>query len=96
MTKGALKEAPVTQISSLNSHCQLSFLQETKYNEVLEALCNKKVEWKWRGPANKRYVILFSCGSLIQRNISYLALPLNFTDILRKQTWSLSHLLYNS
>jgi len=31
------------------------FLLETKYNEVLEALCNKKVEWKWRGPANKRH-----------------------------------------
>ena len=30
-------------------------LQENKYQEVLGALRNDKVEWNWQGPANKRY-----------------------------------------
>jgi len=29
-------------------------LQENKYQEVLEALRDDKVEWNWQGPANKR------------------------------------------
>lgn len=31
------------------------FLLENKYQEVLEALRNDKVEWNWQGPANKRH-----------------------------------------
>ena len=38
--------------SNLDLYVVLS--QENKYQEVLEALRNDKVEWNWQGPANKR------------------------------------------
>ena len=30
-------------------------LKENKYEEIVEALYDEKIEWKYQGPANKRY-----------------------------------------
>ncbi|XP_029184830.2 prolyl 3-hydroxylase OGFOD1-like isoform X1 [Acropora millepora] len=39
-----------------DSEIQLQeFLKEKRYQEVLEALGDKSIEWTWKGPANKRH-----------------------------------------
>ena len=41
-------------LNQSNLDLYVVLLQENKYQEVLEALRNDKVEWNWQGPANKR------------------------------------------